>query len=638
MDPAKRVEDPQQRNGPLVPTASIDAVTGESTYTGNFSQLGYIRIVSTVANEKRGEGVIAGGSIKLKVTACNDSRTLQFNIREHKELDVMLPSDVITCAGSKTLVARVKTDPLSPNYTITWNSPTVGANIALASTVQSYENQLSGVNGIYKLYTQISDDRCVSDITTTNITLGSATATNGAWNSGVLSDDRLYEVESNVQLVNNTQMFMIGHEKGSANLGIVYYDYTSILGWKPKTPFLSPTSYLTSPHKKVRQGTNSILNIPSATSYGFFYIGVDGAGNNSHVRYITAIESPDAITAGNTHNDVAELFDIVAEFPIKNSDVYYRRSNGYLGYYEGLSGNSNDFLNEATKFDVTINGGRVFYINNAGGLYYKPVLTSASNTTGVVNIPNTSFTPYTGNATGYTDIVFDNSGNLYYVRQGQLYVRLSSESFSTERPTATTTVTLTGNFSINKGTGTLYCVGANRAIYQIFPSSGNPVIATTSWGTKKATVGSNDYAGTYPIFAGEHLFYIAKTNSSNPAYGGDSWAYKSIFNLYYTDACTPSPYRKSLNEEDVMNKELADFETNLQADVYPNPFKDEITLEMEGTGDAEIKLYNGVGKVVKTLPYAFGKINIDTEGLKEGLYTLSVYQDGKRLTAKKIVK
>jgi hypothetical protein len=427
---------------------------------------------------------------------------------------------------------------------------------------------------------------------------------------------------------NNGVVFAIGKFKDSIEGGIYYYQYDPILGWAGRT-------YLKESMHKVKSGPNSLINIPDPNKYAFYFIGKETGSADSKVRYIENQNSVNAITAGNTHNDVVELFDYVLDASASASDVYYRRSNNYLGYYDGATSSSRDFVNTETKFDVTIYENKVFYIDNLGVLHYKEA-GSATNT--VYNLtPSNTFVPYSGNTTGYTDLVFDNSGNLYYIYGGQLYRRLKSNDYTTEEATIPSVYFLSGNFSINKSTGTLYCVATNRSIYQFFQFL-NPANSLWEWATKKATVnsvGTTDFAGTYPVYVGDHLFYVAKTTTSAPR---QDWATKSIFNLYFTSSCNPSPLRKGLDEEDVMDKETADYETGLQANVYPNPFKEELVLEMEGSGDAEVKLYNAVGKVVRTLSYNFGKTTIATDNLKEGLYTLAVYQNGKRLIAKKVVK
>lgn len=623
--------------GTALPTPTTNA-DGTLKYVGNFAQLGYIRITSTTPNEQRGEGIIDGGNGSVTISTCSRSEIIYFYIRPHSALDVQLPLDVTSCKGDYYLVPKIKTDANSPNYTVNWTTNTGTLLFATTGTASGLTyNQISGTAYVtYQVRATISDGRCVSDQTASNVILNAPIVTNGVWNSGILSDDRSLEVNSNVQFsTTDNRVWVIANEKGSTNNGIYFYDYNSVSGWIPKPAYLSPNP--ASVHQKVKGGANSLLDIPGPAFLGktLYYIGVNNAGGASHVRRISTENAPDGITGGNTHSDVAELFDFVQEGTPKNCDVYYRRSNGFLGFYEGQTGTSYDFVNEITKFDVSVcnqagNGnGKVFYINNVGALFFKQNGNLMNTATQIT--PISTFIPYTGNTTGYTDLVFDNVGNLYYVRGGALYYRLASDTYTVEYPTVTFNGTLNGNISINLTTGTIYAVATNRSIYQFFK---NP-----TWAVKKAgnTYGTGtDMAGNYLTYAGSHLFYMSNINIyTSPR---QDWAAKSVFNLYFMDGCTPSPLRRSVEENDVMDKETADYETGLQADVHPNPFAEELTLEMEGTGDAQVKIYNMNGKEIRNFGYSFGKTTINTEDLKPGMYTIAVYQDGKRLVAKKVVK
>ena len=71
-------------------------------------------------------------------------------------------------------------------------------------------------------------------------------------------------------------------------------------------------------------------------------------------------------------------------------------------------------------------------------------------------------------------------------------------------------------------------------------------------------------------------------------------------------------------------------ETSLSVSVYPNPSKGEVTIE--GVEVAEIKVYNGLGQMVKTFQ---GSNEINVSGLAEGIYLLRILDtDGKVYTNK----
>jgi len=65
--------------------------------------------------------------------------------------------------------------------------------------------------------------------------------------------------------------------------------------------------------------------------------------------------------------------------------------------------------------------------------------------------------------------------------------------------------------------------------------------------------------------------------------------------------------------------------------LYPNPAKNMFTLTCNGMvgKDADIEIYNSVGRLVKSLPITASKIDVDTETLPAGLYICKVTVDGQ---------
>ena len=75
-------------------------------------------------------------------------------------------------------------------------------------------------------------------------------------------------------------------------------------------------------------------------------------------------------------------------------------------------------------------------------------------------------------------------------------------------------------------------------------------------------------------------------------------------------------------------------ETSLSVSVFPNPSKGEVTIE--GVEAAEIKVYNGLGQMVKTFQ---GSNEITVSGLAEGIYLLRIMDaDGENHVARVVVK
>jgi hypothetical protein len=75
--------------------------------------------------------------------------------------------------------------------------------------------------------------------------------------------------------------------------------------------------------------------------------------------------------------------------------------------------------------------------------------------------------------------------------------------------------------------------------------------------------------------------------------------------------------------------------------VYPNPAGDHVILDFRDAGirDPQITVKNNLGQTVKTVPVGFasGKINVDVSDLYDGVYFISVRDDGKTEVRKLVV-
>ncbi len=83
-------------------------------------------------------------------------------------------------------------------------------------------------------------------------------------------------------------------------------------------------------------------------------------------------------------------------------------------------------------------------------------------------------------------------------------------------------------------------------------------------------------------------------------------------------------------------KEIAAYESVIN--IYPNPADRIINFELKGLNNAVvlISLYDCTGRVVKTFTEA-GSFSIDCEGLREGIYFVSVTNGSRRFTSKLII-
>jgi plastocyanin len=83
---------------------------------------------------------------------------------------------------------------------------------------------------------------------------------------------------------------------------------------------------------------------------------------------------------------------------------------------------------------------------------------------------------------------------------------------------------------------------------------------------------------------------------------------------------------------------IADPSIDLLTQVYPNPFRDKITVKYSGI--EKVEFYNVVGEKVKSveMDQIEGKIEVDMETLPSGIYFFRSYKDGDIVGTRKIVK
>lgn len=79
--------------------------------------------------------------------------------------------------------------------------------------------------------------------------------------------------------------------------------------------------------------------------------------------------------------------------------------------------------------------------------------------------------------------------------------------------------------------------------------------------------------------------------------------------------------------------------TKLDLTIYPVPTKESLTVEMEGIGDFNSRIYNSIGQDVKVSSRSeFNKTVFETSGLSDGMYFVEFTKDGIRDVRKFIVK
>lgn len=78
-------------------------------------------------------------------------------------------------------------------------------------------------------------------------------------------------------------------------------------------------------------------------------------------------------------------------------------------------------------------------------------------------------------------------------------------------------------------------------------------------------------------------------------------------------------------------------ENNSKVKIYPNPAKNQITIEVVGLMVNNIMISNIIGEKVNNIPYSGSKQSIDISGLKPGIYFVVIIGDGFKNTSRIII-
>ncbi len=71
--------------------------------------------------------------------------------------------------------------------------------------------------------------------------------------------------------------------------------------------------------------------------------------------------------------------------------------------------------------------------------------------------------------------------------------------------------------------------------------------------------------------------------------------------------------------------------------IYPNPATATFSVETSGKANLELRLTDVLGRIYLRNDFS-GKINPDLSSFSKGIYFISVYDNGKWIGSKKIVK
>ncbi|MCE3295087.1 MAG: hypothetical protein K0R65_801, partial [Crocinitomicaceae bacterium] len=82
------------------------------------------------------------------------------------------------------------------------------------------------------------------------------------------------------------------------------------------------------------------------------------------------------------------------------------------------------------------------------------------------------------------------------------------------------------------------------------------------------------------------------------------------------------------------NNEIVEFENNVSLNVYPNPFSDVVTLNLEGTHAMNIQLFDIHGKLILENVYSEGENTVDLSNLQDGVYFIKTMINNESRTIK----
>jgi hypothetical protein len=261
-------------------------------------------------------------------------------------------------------------------------------------------------------------------------------------------------------------------------------------------------------------------------------------------------------------------------------------------------------------------GGNIYFVRNQE-LYRATYTNGASQTkiSGTFKLhPKTSFD-------------FDGDGRLYVCEASGKMLRINLSTLLIET-VVTTAGFCDGEFAINPTANNALNIAivyakhkvggqANYTMWKAFPGfiGGLPYIA------EPATSSTFDYVAHSPIYVYPHVYYVAETTPEGV---------NSAWNLYFKENCTPAIFRKGDTEVATSNT----ISTGIK--IYPNPMGNMLHVEANGAERAE--LWNTLGTKVSSFNLENGQANLNTEQLSSGVYILNLFAGDGLVATQKLVK
>jgi len=76
----------------------------------------------------------------------------------------------------------------------------------------------------------------------------------------------------------------------------------------------------------------------------------------------------------------------------------------------------------------------------------------------------------------------------------------------------------------------------------------------------------------------------------------------------------------------------------IEASLFPNPFEDELLVNIRLDADIEMRVYTAIGQLIYTVKPETEEMSIQTNDWHTGIYFVSFSANGKRLFSEKVVK
>jgi hypothetical protein len=349
---------------------------------------------------------------------------------------------------------------------------------------------------------------------------------------------------------------------------------------------------------------------PVGQNFNIFIAKIDGSNGNvswakgfgsSGFNYGSAIAcdgNGDAYLTGNFESAV--IFGPYTLTASQYQDIFISKHDGVTGsviWANSMGGSGND-------------NGTAITINSDGNIY------STGRFENECTFGTTTLTTL-GGVDMYVCKTDATSGNLIWVKQigGQGYDQANGITRD-----AAGNIFLTGQFNgiINTGSFSIISNNADAFLFRINSFSGD-----VTW-AEKIGGASNDigYGITYSSYGN---LYLTGVFQGTAIFGGNEFTSKGgtdIFVLKLIGA-TVGVETSSLSND--------------QIKLYPNPFKDQITISLGIKEYCALSITDALGKIVFQLKdYNAGEI-LDLEMLKQGVYCLTITSDNSSLV-KRIVR